>query len=67
LGELRDKHKKELHNLHFSPNIYLPFKNLRLILRTTSFNSQKFCVLPTMLSNVVRVSQKNCNYFSIQH
>ena len=23
MGEMRDKHEKELHNLHFSCNIYL--------------------------------------------
>ena len=53
--------------LFFNQNIYrsanLTFKSLRLTLCTTSFNIQKFCVLPTMHLCVLRGSQNKQTIF----
>ena len=41
----------------------LTFQSLRLTLCTSSFNIQKFCVLPTMHSCVLRGSQNKQRLF----
>ena len=43
----------------------LTFKSRRITLCTTSFNIQKFCVLPTMHLCVLRVSQNKQQFFSL--
>jgi len=47
---------------------FIAFLNLRLTLRTISFNIHKFCVLPTQCIYVfcVDLRKNNSDYFSLQ-